>query len=64
MVWRICDGLDNDCDGLIDDEDDSVDESTSALYYEDLDGDGYGGEFVSEQCSPPDDSMVHNYGLR
>ena len=57
---EICDGLDNDCDGLIDDEDDSVDESTSALYYEDLDGDGYGGEFVSEQCSPPDDSMVHN----
>ncbi|MBM75573.1 MAG: hypothetical protein CMK59_09230 [Proteobacteria bacterium] len=55
-----CDGVDNDCDGLIDGDDDSVDLSSSALYYEDQDSDGFGGAFIEEGCSPPDEYAVSN----
>ena len=34
-VSEICDGRDNDCDG-------GIDEDVGAIYYADLDGDGYG----------------------
>lgn len=48
---EICDGLDNDCDDLIDDADDSLDTSTTTVFYEDRDGDGYGATDVqAERC--------------
>ena len=44
-----CDGVDEDCDGEVDE--DSVDRAT---FYEDLDGDGWGGETTVEDCEAPD----------
>ncbi|MEC7988287.1 MAG: MopE-related protein [Myxococcota bacterium] len=38
-----CDGLDNDCNDLIDD-------GLSEIYYEDLDGDGFGSAVEVESC--------------
>jgi hypothetical protein len=43
-----CDGVDEDCDGEVDEE--SVDALT---WYEDLDGDGWGGEGTTEACELP-----------
>ena len=39
---EVCNTVDDDCDGLIDDADDSLDPSTAAVFFADLDGDGYG----------------------
>jgi hypothetical protein len=51
---EICDGADNDCDGLTDTDDDSVDLSTTATYYADVDGDGYGDpDFSTLSCELP-----------
>ncbi len=51
---EICDGADNDCDGLTDTADDSVDLSTTATYYADVDGDGYGdADFSTLSCELP-----------
>ncbi len=45
------DGIDNDCD----DEVDEADAIDAALYYEDLDGDGYGTNLDSQTaCTPPE----------
>jgi hypothetical protein len=57
---ELCDGLDNDCDGLVDDADPDVDPGSAILYFEDLDGDGYGGAFLEESCSPPMEDAVSN----
>ncbi len=46
---EICDGDDNDCDGLIDDEATDAD-----IWYQDLDGDGWGDSTVSATaCTQP-----------
>ena len=37
-----CNGVDDDCDGVIDDSDHG--------WYEDADGDGYGGNYMGEEC--------------
>ena len=51
---EVCDGADNDCDGLTDTDDDSVDLSTTATYYADVDGDGYGDpDFSTLSCELP-----------
>jgi len=41
-----CDLEDNDCDGL-------VDEGTQSLFYQDQDGDGFGGTVLVQACSAP-----------
>jgi hypothetical protein len=47
-VDDICDDIDNDCDGRIDEDADFV------VYYEDLDGDGYGNpDTAIDACSQP-----------
>ena len=47
---EICDGQDNDCDALIDEED-AID---PFLWFEDVDGDGYGDSSVYEiACTAP-----------
>ncbi|MEC7242254.1 MAG: putative metal-binding motif-containing protein [Myxococcota bacterium] len=49
-----CDGIDNDCDALVDDEDDSLDSTTTPVWYNDSDGDGFGSSDASLQvCVPP-----------
>ena len=45
-----CNGRDDDCDGGIDDDDPEGARSGTSNWYEDLDGDGYGGEFVGAAC--------------
>jgi hypothetical protein len=45
---EICDGIDNDCDDRIDDG------LRELVYYEDLDGDGFGNfDETTEACTPP-----------
>ena len=45
---EVCDGIDNDCD-------DVIDEDVLTIYYQDLDGDGFGNaENIDESCSMPD----------
>ncbi|MEZ4320387.1 MAG: MopE-related protein [Myxococcota bacterium] len=41
---EICDGIDEDCDGVVDD-------NLAIEWFEDLDGDGFGGESLGMACS-------------
>ena len=51
---EICDGYDNDCDGLEDEQDPDLDWSTGALFYRDVDEDGYGDPVDSlQRCTAP-----------
>ena len=47
---EVCDSVDNDCDSFVDDADSSVDLSFASTFYEDADGDGYGGSVVTVQA--------------
>ena len=45
---EVCDYIDNDCNGSVDDN-----ASDALLWYDDGDGDGYGGTITTEACEPP-----------
>ena len=50
-VVEVCDGLDNDCDGDVDDADSGV--VGQLTFYEDGDGDGFGGSTSQTVCYQP-----------
>ena len=50
---EVCDGIDNDCDTLIGEDDPSLDTTTASMYYDDQDGDGYGGSIGDHYCIQP-----------
>ena len=51
-----CDNVDNDCDGAID-EDSAID---SSVFYRDVDGDGYGNQYIYERTCFPEAGYVDN----
>ena len=54
---EVCNTIDDDCDGLIDMEDDTLDLST-ARWYLDSDGDGFGDSDVEDITCTPDSGYV------
>jgi len=53
---EVCVSPDDDCDGLNNDADPSLDLSTATVWYEDVDGDGFGDPDTSvTECTAPDD---------
>ena len=63
---EVCDGVDNDCDGLVDDDDDSIEYTVNDTWYLDIDGDGFGDDWVNgliscvEPTSGNEVAFVHN----
>ncbi len=56
---EICNGIDDDCDGLIDVDDPDV--TGTALWYEDLDNDGFGNPNVFlTACAQPTGYVINN----
>jgi hypothetical protein len=51
---EVCDGIDNDCDALVDASDDTL--SSDAHWFEDTDGDGFGGLEVLA-CEQPEGTV-------
>lgn len=50
---EVCDGIDNNCNGNSDDADSSLDMSTTSIWYEDADGDGFGSSSYLRRCDQP-----------
>lgn len=50
---EVCDGIDNNCDG-------EIDEDVKSFFYNDRDGDGYGGAEVTLACSAPADHVENS----
>ena len=54
-----CNTIDDDCDGLVDDADDSLDPATAAVFFADIDGDGYGDALnTTHACIQPSDYLT------
>ena len=43
VVPEVCNEIDDDCDGLVDDDDDDVESDGFSEFFQDFDGDGFGG---------------------
>ena len=51
---EVCNSVDDDCDALVDDADGDVDSSAGAVYYADVDGDGFGDPSAGARaCAQP-----------
>ena len=56
---EICNEVDDDCDEDIDDEDADLDTGTATLWYDDVDGDGYGDPDASTvACAQPTSTVA------
>jgi hypothetical protein len=55
-AFESCDGQDNDCDGLLEEEDPDIDPTGFSLFYQDEDGDSYGGAEI-RACTLPEGAV-------
>jgi hypothetical protein len=58
---EVCDGIDNNCNNLIDDADPGIDPNSTATWFRDADGDGFGNPAQSVvACSQPSGYVLNN----